>query len=94
MNKAIFDKAAGYFPDVCFERQPDLGILLGSGWGESLQMDEVIARFPYADIPGLGGATVAGHTGEFVLYVRGKQVCKVSEADAVSKVMEYVDSLR
>ena len=70
MNKAIFDKAAGYFPDVCFERQPDLGILLGSGWGESLQMDEVIARFPYADIPGLGGATVAGHTGEFVLYWR------------------------
>ena len=35
MNKAIFDKAAGYFPDVCFERQPDLGILLGSGWGPS-----------------------------------------------------------
>ena len=42
------------------------------------------------------GADVAlcGGTGEFVLYVRGKQVCKVSEADAVSKVMEYVDSLR
>ena len=42
------------------------------------------------------GADVAlcGGTGEFVLYVRGRQVCKVSEADAVSKVMEYVDSLR
>ncbi len=42
------------------------------------------------------GADIAlcGGTGEFILYVRGKQVCKVSEADAASKVMEYVDSLR
>lgn len=42
------------------------------------------------------GADIAlcGGAGEFVLYVRGSQVCRVSEADAVSKVMEYVDSLR
>lgn len=42
------------------------------------------------------GADIAlcGGAGEFILYVRGKQECRVSEADAVSKVMEYVDSLR
>ena len=42
------------------------------------------------------GADIAlcGGTGEFILYVKGQQVCKVSEQDAVSKVMEYVDSLR
>ncbi len=71
MDKEFFDKAAGYLPDFCFERPPDLGILLGSGWGESLAADEVLLRIPYADIPGLGASTVAGHAGEFVLYERG-----------------------
>ena len=42
------------------------------------------------------GADVAlcGGDGEFLLYVRGKQVCKVSEEDAVGKVIEYALSLR
>ena len=70
MDRSIFDKAAGYLPDICFERAPDLGILLGSGWGDALKMDEQLVRIPYADIPGLGGATVKGHPGEFVLYRR------------------------
>ena len=70
MDMKIFDKAAGYFPDACFERPPDLGIMLGSGWGESLKTDETIVRLAYADIPGLGASTVQGHSGEFVLYRR------------------------
>ncbi|MCR5839700.1 MAG: flavodoxin-dependent (E)-4-hydroxy-3-methylbut-2-enyl-diphosphate synthase [Kiritimatiellae bacterium] len=42
------------------------------------------------------GADVAlcGGDGEFLLYVRGKQVCKVSEEDAAGKVIEYALSLR
>lgn len=71
MDISLFDKAAAYFPDICFERKVDLGILLGSGWGEALQMDDVLFRAPYGDIPGLGASTVRGHAGEFVLYVRG-----------------------
>lgn len=41
------------------------------------------------------GADVAlcGGDGEFVLFVHGKQVCKVREDEAVGKVVEYVDSL-
>ena len=41
------------------------------------------------------GADVAlcGANGEFVLYVKGEQVCRVSEEDAVRKVMEYAVSL-
>ena len=75
MDRAFFDKAAGYLPDVCFERPPDLGILLGSGWGEALRSDEVIVRIPYSDIPGLGASTVQGHAGEFLLYSRaGKRI--------------------
>ena len=42
------------------------------------------------------GADVAlcGGDGEFLLYVKGKQVCKVSEEDAPGKVIEYALSLR
>ena len=42
------------------------------------------------------GADVAlcGGDGEFLLYVKGNQVCKVSEEDAAGKVIEYALSLR
>ena len=42
------------------------------------------------------GADVAlcGANGEFVLFVKGQNVGKVSESEAASKVMEYVVSLR
>jgi len=75
MDRKFFDDAAGYLPDICFERSPDLGVLLGSGWGDALVKEKVLVRIPYADIPGLGGATVVGHAGEFVLYERyGKRI--------------------
>lgn len=70
MDKAFFDKAAAYLPDLCFNTPPDLGIVLGSGWGDALRIDDSLIRIPYADIPGFGAATVAGHTGEFVLFKR------------------------
>ena len=70
MDKKIFDKAAAVFPDECFKNPPSLGIILGSGWGRSLKIDEVKVRISYADIPGLGGSTVKGHAGEFILYNR------------------------
>ena len=42
------------------------------------------------------GADIAlcGGDGEFLLYVKGKQICKVSEEDAAGKVVEYALSLR
>ncbi|MBQ6136339.1 MAG: purine-nucleoside phosphorylase [Kiritimatiellae bacterium] len=71
MEMSFFDRAAEYLPDVCFERPPDLGVLLGSGWGEALRMERVLVRIPYAEIPGLGASTVKGHAGEFSLYETG-----------------------
>ena len=70
MDTKFFDAAAGFLPDECFNRPADLAIVLGSGWGDALTCDRTIARFSYADIPGLGAATVAGHAGEFRLYER------------------------
>ena len=70
-----FDSSAAYFPDLCFRNPPDLGIMLGSGWGEALKTDEVVFRASYSEIPGLGASTVQGHSGEFLLYRRhGKLV--------------------
>jgi len=71
MDIKFFDKAAEYFPDLCFKAPPDLGIMLGSGWGAALKPDEVLFRASYSDIPGLGASTVKGHAGEFVLFRRG-----------------------
>jgi len=73
MDIATFDRTASYFPDACFSNPPDVGILLGSGWGESLSMDEVYFRASYSDIPGVGASTVKGHAGEFVLYRAGRK---------------------
>ena len=70
MQMNIFDKAAGCLPDECFKRPPDLGVLLGSGWGNALKTDDVLVRVRYADIPGLGASTVRGHAGEFLLVRR------------------------
>ena len=67
MNMKFFDQAAGSLPDACFKAPPDVGVMLGSGWGEALEMDEVIVRVSYSDIPGLGASTVKGHSGEFIL---------------------------
>ncbi len=73
MDFSFFDTAAAYLPDVCFSERVDVGLLLGSGWGDALNMDEVIARFSYSEIPGYGASTVKGHAGEFVLYKRGSK---------------------
>ena len=71
----IFDKAADFLPDECFSKPPDLAIILGSGWGESLTADRTLVNFSYSDIPGFGAATVVGHAGEFRLYERaGKRI--------------------
>ena len=71
----IFDKAADFLPDECFSKPPDLAIILGSGWGESLTSDRTLVNFSYSDIPGFGAATVVGHAGEFRLYERaGKRI--------------------
>lgn len=70
MNMKFFDQAAAFFPDECFKRPIDLAIVLGSGWGDALVCDRTLVRLSYADIPGLGAATVPGHAGEFLLFER------------------------
>ena len=79
MNMDVFDKAADFLPDECFRLPPDLAVILGSGWGDSLEKDNLLCRISYADIPGMGATTVAGHSGEFMLYeYAGKRIAAFS----------------
>ena len=71
MDMKLFDDAAACLPDACFWRPVDVGIMLGSGWGDALGADGALVRIPYSDIAGLGASTVRGHAGEFVLFDRG-----------------------
>ena len=68
MNIHDFDAAADFLPDECFRLPPDLAVILGSGWGDALRRDRTLCQLEYADIPGMGGTTVRGHAGEFLLY--------------------------
>ena len=75
MDMKFFDRAAAFLPGECFKTPPSVAIILGSGWGDALQIDRTLVRIPYSDIPGIGAATVVGHAGEFLLYERaGKRV--------------------
>ena len=68
MNVSYFDKAADSLPDECFRMPPDISVVLGSGWGDTLNKDKVFCRISYSDIAGMGKTTVTGHSGEFILY--------------------------
>lgn len=75
MDVKFFDAAMAALPAECLSAAPDIAVVLGSGWGDALMMDRLVARVPYSAIPGFGAATVAGHAGEFVLYERaGRRV--------------------
>ncbi|MBP7275365.1 MAG: purine-nucleoside phosphorylase [Kiritimatiellae bacterium] len=46
--------------------QPAAGLILGSGWSETIQSFTVQDDMEYRDIPGLGSTGVAGHTGRLL----------------------------
>lgn len=101
MKPRDFDVAAGSLPDECFRTIPDLGIILGSGWGDALAMDECLVRIPYRDIPMLGDTTVSGHPGEFILYtLAGRRIAAwcgrrhYYEGDGWERVVLPVEILR
>ncbi len=68
MNVEVFDKAARSLPERCFSSPLDVAMVLGSGWGDALRWDRIVARVGYADIEGFGAATVSGHVGELIVY--------------------------
>lgn len=55
--------------------QPEVGLILGSGLGPFADCIECAVRVPFAAVPHMGTASVAGHVGQFVAgYVAGRRV--------------------
>lgn len=67
MNPAVFDGALGALPETFRESKPVVAAVLGSGWNGVLASAKTKAEVAYADIPGMGAATVVGHAGRLVL---------------------------
>ena len=63
-DKSYFDNAAAALPQSWFDFKPEVGVILGSGWGRTLLDEPHLGFVSYADIPGYGASTVAGHAGE------------------------------
>lgn len=70
MNTPLFEDAFRALPPPCTDGEPDCGMILGSGWSQTLSVDPPIAEIAYDQIPGLGASTVVGHAGRFVLFER------------------------
>ena len=63
--------AADYMTGVLDGRQPELGIVLGSGLGKLADQIENPLVIPYKDIPGFPVSTAIGHTGNFIVGTLG-----------------------
>lgn len=56
-------------------QMPEIGLVLGSGWGDFADSVERAVRIPYSEVPGFPRTSVAGHAGEWVIgEIRGRCV--------------------
>ena len=59
--------AASYVADFISGRQPEVGIVLGSGLGSLADSIENPLVLPYSQIPGFPVSTAVGHKGNFIV---------------------------
>ncbi len=97
----MLEAVAAQLPKVFREAPIACGMILGSGWGDVLPVEEVLARVPYAELEGYGASTVAGHSGELLLVLlAGKRVAVFSgrrhtyEGCSMEQVVYPVELLR
>lgn len=75
----MLEAVANALPGAFREAPCTCGLILGSGWGDVLAPEAIHARVPYAQLPGYGQSTVAGHHGELLLMtLRGRRVVAFS----------------
>lgn len=69
------DEASGFMRERLGRRQPEVGIILGSGLGAVAERIENALVIPYGDVPHMNCSTVTGHLGRFVVGAfGGKQI--------------------
>ncbi|MFA6173774.1 MAG: purine-nucleoside phosphorylase [Kiritimatiellales bacterium] len=66
INQVMMDEAVASVKKAWPTAKPQLGIILGSGWGETVSGFSVRAGLPYGKIPNLGKTGVAGHAGKLL----------------------------
>ncbi len=67
MDRKILDEALAFVRGRWPKAQPEMGLILGSGWSEVVDSFNVAASLSYEEIPGLGRTGVIGHAGRLVL---------------------------
>lgn len=71
--------AAADYIRAKIDRMPEIGLVLGSGWGDFAAQVENAVHIPYGEVPGFPTAGVAGHAGEWVIgEIEGKCVAVMS----------------
>jgi purine-nucleoside phosphorylase len=75
IEPATLQKAADWLAERLEGARPHKAVICGSGWGEVTRDVEILKRFEYQDIPGLGQTGVVGHTGELVLAACSSSSC-------------------
>ena len=69
-------EAAAYIKRRIGGREPEIGIVLGSGLGQLGDKIEAVEIIPYVEIPFFAQSTAIGHRGNFIFgYLSGKFVC-------------------
>ena len=63
----IINTAADYLRSRIVPRQPEVGVILGSGLGKLADEIEEPLTIPYGDIPGFPVSTAIGHKGNFIV---------------------------
>jgi len=67
MEYTVLEEAAMAIQERWPDTQPDVGLILGSGWSDVVDALEVKDSLNYASVPGLGRPGVAGHAGRLVI---------------------------
>jgi inosine/guanosine/xanthosine phosphorylase family protein len=66
VNNALLTEAAAAADTLLGHPRPLAALILGSGWNEVAEAFPIRRAVPYADIPCLGSAGVAGHAGRLL----------------------------
>ena len=70
-NLSIIHRASDYVKEHLGGRQPEVGIILGSGLGKLADEIEDPLVIPYHEIPGFPVSTAIGHKGNFIVGTLG-----------------------
>lgn len=69
--REFLDTATAAIPPAWFDFKPDIGVILGSGWGRTILGRPFVDALPFTALPGYGASTVQGHAGEIRLVEIG-----------------------